>query len=270
MAERKAAPAKGKGGNTTLYVVAGLTLVGGYLYLKRRSSAAATAASNGSTGGGTIPTAITVSGGTTGPTTLAGWITQALASMTSSSYGPSAALNDLNDWLAGNCVSAAGFTAIGNVVQASGLPPGYGTTPTLTVCSQGGTSGGAGQTGGTTTTANPTVTPAADLGPGAPPSLPSQLATAMANNGESLLGGPQWDAKLNEWIFATNRGGVYNIGANGQPGGVFYGSYLGLPAAARQGPTSFAGFTINPDGTYTLTRTDGANYTFTPTTPQGG
>ena len=116
----------------------------------------------------------------------------------------------------------------------------------------------------------PTVTPAADLGPGAPPSLPAELATAMANNGESLLGPGQWDAKLNEWIFATNKGGVYNVGPGGGPGTAFYGSYLGLPAAARQGPTSFAGFTINPDGTYTLTRSDGANYTFTPTTPQGG
>lgn len=232
----------------------------GYVYLKRRQSAAN--AQTATSGGGSIPTALVASVGTTGPTTLAGWIQNALGSMTGTGYNSTQALNDINGWLSGQCVSAKGYAAIGNIVESAGLPPGFSTVPTLSVCANSPVTTG----GGT-----PTPTPVASS-PGSPPNLSQSLIAAMTANGEHLIGSPQWDAKINEWVYATQKGGVYLLNPNGTNGATFYGSYLGLPASARQGGArTFTGFGIDQaTGDYTLTSTAGENYTFTPTTPQGG
>lgn len=256
MADPKPAP---KNRNRT-YAYAGLgvgAVVIGYVYLKRRAASAANA-QTATSGGGSIPTTLVASTGTTGPTTLAGWIQQALSTMTGTGYGSTAALNDINDWLSGQCVSAKGYTAIGNIVATLGLPPGFSTVPTLSVC--------AGKTTTTTTTTTP-VTAA----PNSPPNLSQSLIAAMTANGEKLVGSPQWDATIKEWLYATDKGGIYALNPNGSNGATFYGSYLGLPASGRQGGSrTFTGLTVNGNGTYTLTDTAGENYTFTSTTPQGG
>ena len=230
-----------------------------YLYLRSRSAASQAAAATGSSAGNTIPAVVTSGvSGSSSPSTLAGWMQAALSSITTANYGPTSALNDLNAWLNGNCVSSAGYSAIGGIVQTLGLPPGYNTVPTLSVCPGSTTSTGG---GGTTTPVNqPTQ---------GPPNLPTSLAAAMTNNGEHLIS-TQWDAKLGEWLYATNKGGIYALSPSGKAGATFYGSYLGLPAGATQGgPRSFSSLVVNPDGTYTLVSTAGQDYRFTPATAKG-
>ena len=181
--------------------------------------------------------------------------------MTGAGYSSTQALNDVNGWLSGQCVSAAGYKAIGNIVETLGLPPGFSTVPALSVCASSST---------TTTTGGGTTSPPVAGPKGAPPNLSAALKAAMTANGEQLIGAPQWDAKLNEWMYATNKGGVYALNPNGTNGATFYGSYLGLPSSGRQGGSrTFTGFAIDPTtGFYTLTDTVGENYTFTPKTPQ--
>jgi hypothetical protein len=121
----------------------GAELVGAfvlYRYIKARraaSSGLTTITATPLTGGSTIPT--DVGGPTqTGPTfsSLAQWEQAALGSMPGVGYSPTQALNDLGAWLNGSCVSAAGYTAIGNAIATQGLPPGFSTAlPTLSVCS---------------------------------------------------------------------------------------------------------------------------------------
>jgi hypothetical protein len=240
----------------------GILVVGGGLvyYVIRERSKAAAATTSGLSGGTTVPVAVTTTGGTTGPTTLAAWIQDALSQITSGTYTSSEALNDINSWLGGNCVSKAGYSAIGNLVASLGEPPGYSTLPVLSVCPT---------TPGTTTTKTTTTTPkpasSTDNAPGAPPNLPTALRAAMTGNGESIIS-TEWDPILREWIFATNKGGIYNLSPSGTAGPTFYGSYLGLPASVRNVARTFTKLTIDPNGDYTLTDSNGESYTFTPTT----
>ena len=207
---------------------------------------------------------------------------QALLSEVSSSspgYSSSAALNDIQDWINGSCVSAQGYSAIGNALNnpSIGLPPGFGTSlPPLTVCSTAASSTSTDSTTGNTAPAATSGAPPPSnaTGPGNPPNLPAAIAAAMTNAGEILGGAPVYDAAYNEWLFFTNKGGIYNIAPSGAVGPVFNGSYEGLPAADKgPGPTgstnrTFNALSVNPDGTYTLTDTLGEQYTFTPSTPQ--
>jgi hypothetical protein len=258
---------------------------------KASSSAAA---SDALEGGSTIPageSSVTSSAGTSPVWSSFEQWEQALLSEISSStpgYSSSAALNDIQDWINGQCVSAQGYSAIGDALNnpSIGLPPGFGTSlPPLTVCNTALTSpiSTAPVTTATTSTATTspapattatTPAPAAPSGPGNPPNLPAAIAAAMTQAGEVLGGAPVYDSAYNEWLFFTNKGGIYNIAPNGSVGPVFNGSYEGLPAQDKgPGPTgstnrTFNALTVNPDGTYTLTDTLGENYTFTPSTPQ--
>lgn len=137
-------------GFASLYLVA---------WYRRRKAAASTGLSTVTatplTGGDTIPTDV---GGslTTGPTysSLASWVAAAIGQITGPGYNASQAYNDLTAWMNGSCVSAAGYTAIGNFIDTNGLPPGYSTSlPTLSVCQSASTG-----TTTTTTTSTP-VTP---------------------------------------------------------------------------------------------------------------
>ena len=135
------APKKKVGGLSP--VAWGLAAVGGfgvfYLYRRMRASSAASAANQGLPvgSGATIPAGSTGGAGTGLPSfsSFSAWEQAALGSMTGFNYSASQALNDLIGWVSGQCVSAAGYTAIGNVIQTQGLPPGFGTSlPPLTVC----------------------------------------------------------------------------------------------------------------------------------------
>lgn len=242
-----------------------------YLWTRYRSAQNANALS----GGTTIPQPTTSGTTTTGPQTLAEWFQAAISAMTTVKYGPSAALNDLNAWLNGNCVSSDGYSAIGNIISTIGLPPGYnGVTPTLSICSNGNTGGG-----------SSTNTPPAATSSGITndtsiiPALPASYSAMMTNNGERIVA-DAYDAATKTYLYLTDLGGVYTLDQNGNPGGVFYGSYLGLPAQDRQtapGVTRyFNNIIVNGDGTYTLVAANTPNpangqpetYTFAPGTPQ--
>jgi hypothetical protein len=274
--------------------VGAASLVAFFVYRRYKSDVAASAAnaSNALAGGTTIPAGEAQTSGATSSTpawsSFAQWEQAALSAMVGSApgYTASQALNDLTDWINGACVTTQGYTAIGNVISnpSIGLPPGFATSlPPLTVCA----SSTPPTTTTSTTTTTPTTTPttttvtqptpqpvAPSSSPGPAPNLPSAIAAAMTNAGETLGGAPVWDPVYNEWLFFTKEGGIYNIAQNGSVGSVFNGSYEGLPAADKgPGPTgstarTFTGLSVNPDGTYTLTDQWGENYTFTPTTPQ--
>jgi len=133
----------------------GLAAVGGYLgyrYLKAREAASAATVASGTTGGTTIPTGtVQTSGSTTGLagtfTSLAAWEQAALTYLTGNGVDPGDALNGVTSWLNGNCVSQEVYNQLSGALTSSsvGLPPGFSTVPTLSVCpstSQNPTSGG--------------------------------------------------------------------------------------------------------------------------------
>jgi hypothetical protein len=152
----------------------------------------------------------------------------------------------------GGCVSAQGYNAIGNAISTIGLPPGFGTgLPTLTACPTT-----------TTTTTPPTKT---TNQPANIPTLPALLVKALKTNGEQIVS-TVWDPQYADWVFLTNKGGVYNISANGQQAtSGFFGSYLGQPGAAGA-PRTFQQVLVGPTGGYTLVATDGSTFNFGPKT----
>lgn len=245
-----------------------------YRYLKARSAASAALAASGTTGGTTIPPAGQITGTPSSGTTfssVADWEQAALQYLTTSSgLTGGQAFNAISDWLNGNCVSQAAYNGLSSAIANSsiGLPPGYGTSlPTLTVCATHKKSTGGG--GGTSSGGGGPVAGPAKQTPIFPglSGIPG-LSAAMTANGETVAA-QAWDPVLNEFIVLTNKGGIYNVAPSGKAGGTFYGSYLGLPAADRQGGArTFNGLTINSNGTYTIVDTAGESYTFTPTTPQ--
>jgi len=121
----------------------GLTLFGGYLvfrYIRARESASALTAASGTTGGTLIPNDIGLpAASSTGAGSFASqssWEQAALSFLTGNGLSPGDALNGVNSWLNGNCVSQAAYNAISGALVSSsvGLPPGYTTLPTLSVC----------------------------------------------------------------------------------------------------------------------------------------
>jgi hypothetical protein len=112
------------GGSIGVYLI--------YRYLSDRSAAAAQTATSGGT---TIPTDTTTGTSTAAPASLAAWIQTVLGGANyTSKYSNSNLYNDIQAWLNGNCVSAAGFTILGNAITTLGLPPGYASAPPLSVC----------------------------------------------------------------------------------------------------------------------------------------
>jgi hypothetical protein len=252
------------------------------LFRRYEADKAASAAAGGGTGagvltaGGTIPTSGSVGGGGGGApfSTYAEWLTAAIAAMSSNGLDAGQALDGITSWLGGQCVAQNVYNGIVSAISSTsiGLPPGYASNlPPLTVCN----------TPAPTPTPTPTPTPAPTPTPTPAPAPAPQapavpifqglapwLASAMGMNGESVAS-YAWDAPLGEFIVLTDKGGIYNVNPNGTPAGghPFYGSYLGLPAADRQGAARiFNNLVVNSDGTYTITSTGGQSYTFNPST----
>lgn len=244
-------------GGTALYL----------LYRRHLNTLAAQAgASTATTGGTTIPNDL--SNFPTAPVynTWADWVTAAVSSMSSNTPGLSStdAFNAIQSWINGSCVSSKAYNALGAIIMSQGVPPGFGTgTPQLTACPTD-----------TTTPSAPAPTFPSLPAPGqVAPNLSPSIITAMENNGEHLVS-QAFDPVTNTWLYLTNLGGVYTASADpAKPGGVFYGSYLGLGPSGQQGAgpegeTSRGGFTtITPlsDGGYTLTDANGEQYSFGPT-----
>lgn len=237
-----------------------------YVVYKRMKNTSAAAADSGTTDANTLPGANTTTTGTTStttlPATLADWEQAVLSAATGPNYSPSAALNDITSWLSGQCVSSQGFSALGSAVETLGLPPGYNTgVSPLTVCPDT-------TVPATTTSVASTAAPA----PAAPassqpvvPAITSAMAAALAQNNESIV-----DAVYNQYSntfdYLTNKGGIYTVGGPGatNPGGTFYGSYLGLAGQQTNQPGQFEKLTVLPNGGYTLLDSAGQTYTFGP------
>lgn len=238
----------------------GAEAVGGFLLFRfiraRRSSSSGLQSLTATplTGGSTIPPG----GGTTttqAPTysTLAQWITAALGEVsTTPGYSNTAALNDLTSWLNGSCVSAAGFTAIGNAIMSIGLPPGFSTPPTLTVCPSTGSSNNNGS--------NPPPPPPpssptpAPVPPTAPP-LGSLTAQVIGNVVSVFQQGTGW-------VYVTDKGYVYNSPGSNYYGGTDNGAVGG--SIASHIVEAYA-ITTGPNaGGYTLVASNGDTYNFGP------
>jgi hypothetical protein len=241
--------------------------VGAYILYKRHvedEASAATGTTDENTG---EPVDTGASSSTTSPTvptfsTFAEWEQAAIAAMTSGNYSSANALNDLSAWTSGGCVSAAGYTAIGGILETVGLPPGFSSVPTLSVCPD------ASPTTPKVPVPNPTVKGTTTT-PDVAPTLSASVRAAMSNNGESIVD-TAYDSATKTWLYLTNKGGVYAVNSQGSTtGATFYGSYLGLPAKDTEGAArTFEKLLVNSNGTYTLVDTQGQTYTFGPTTPQ--
>lgn len=226
-------------------------------YKARRASSGLTSlTATPLTGGSTIPagqSSGSSASGTPAYSTLSAWITAALAEVaTTPGYSNTAALNDLTSWLNGSCVSAAGFTAIGNAIMSIGLPPGFSTPPTLSVCPSSGSSN-SGQT-----PTNPPPPPAAPtanpISPTAPPlgSLTSQVIGNVVSVFQQGTG----------WVYVTDRGYVYNSPGSNYYGGTDGGAVGG--AIAAHIVEAYA-ITSGPNaGGYTLVASNGDTYNFGP------
>lgn len=128
-------PAKKTGGlSRTTYIMIAAGSVGAYLIYRWYENRAAAAAQTATTGGTSVPAPTAGTPATVGPASLDQWIQAAISSgQYSASYTNSNLYNDIQSWLNGNCVSATGYTTIGNLISTLGLPPGY-TPPTLSAC----------------------------------------------------------------------------------------------------------------------------------------
>lgn len=235
-----------------------------YVIYRRFRAGQAASSSTALTGGTTIPTGQTTTTSTPSLSSWAAWEEAALAEMIGPKYTATQALNDLQAWIQGGCVSQTGYTAIGAAIASLGVPPGLGTSlPTLVVCptknQQPGPTPAPTPAPGPTPQGNP---------PGNPPALPAALAQAMKGNGESIVG-TAWDAANHTWLYLTNKGGVYDLTQTGAPGAGYEGSYLSLPSSATQVPQgqpqrTFSQILVDAAGGYTLVATDGATYHFGP------
>jgi hypothetical protein len=226
------------------YAWAGIVAGGGGIlwYLKKRSASTAAAAASGTTDANTVPAGDSASStSSTEPTTLADWIDDALSSSTNATYTNSDLLNDINDWLGGQCVSSQGFTAIGNLVDTLGVPPGYSTTPSLSVCASSSSSTGSGSGVGSTGTAStaPTglsiplsnaATPQGSNGPDLQ-SLIAQLTALGLNPAEAF------NTASGAYNQATSGGGIVNIPGYGNAS-VSSSGVLTLPPSIATAPTT--------------------------------
>lgn len=237
-----------------------------YVVYQRAKNTAATTAASGTSDANTVPGGNTTTTSTDStsaalPATLEAWIQAVISGTSGANYSPSQSLNDVESWLSGQCVSAQGFSAIGSAIETLGLPPGYNTgVSPLSVCPD--------------TTAPATTTSVADTSapsPAAPsntpavPALSTALQAALAQNNETIV-----DAIYNQYSntfdYLTNKGGIYTQGGPGasNPGGTFYGSYLGLAGQQGNNPGQFEKLTALPNGGYTLLDTAGQTYNFGP------
>lgn len=102
---------------------------------------------------------------------------------------------------------------------------------------------------------------ATNSGPtGAPPGLPADLIGAMQSNGEHLVS-TVFDPTYNEWVYLTQKGGVYALNQNGGQGSGFFGSIFSLAPGTFTGRTAQQ-LIVNPDGGYTIVDATGSTYNF--------
>lgn len=190
------------------------------------------------------------------------WEQAAIAAMAGGQLDPATALNGLTSWINGQCVTQNQYTGISSIIETVGLPPGFSSVPTLSVCAPANSTSGGGAGAGNPGTS--TSAPSTTANPGGPPNLGQSLIAAMTANGEALVGSPAWDAAANEWLYLTNKGGVYAVANNGANGSHFYGSGLSPSLGGAFAGRTASGITANPNGGYTITDTAGESYTFGP------
>jgi hypothetical protein len=231
-----------------------------YRYIRHRQSAqlsGVTSATATPIAGGTIPSSSGQS--TSGPpgfSTLAQWEEAALSSIVSPSYGAAPAFNDLSAWLNGNCVTQAGYNAIGQFLISGGLPPGYSIPPALTVCAAPPPP----PAPATAPNPNPWGLTAADFAPktssnGAPPALGSIVSNVLGNVVSVFPLGTGW-------VYVTDRGYVYNAGGSPYWGGTEDGT-IGGPIASHI--VNAIPITSGPNaGGYSLIASNGDTYNFGP------
>lgn len=116
---------------------------GTFLVVKLISSrkAASTATTTALSGGTTVPASDSTTTDTSLPTfsSLADWEEAAISAMANGTLSPADALNGVTDWINGQCVTAEQFSGISSVIASVGLPPGFSTVPTLSVCGSAAT-----------------------------------------------------------------------------------------------------------------------------------
>ena len=275
--KKKYGPLTGRGWLLTGVGVAGVYFI--YTKIKGGSASGASRASTALTGGTTIPAGNSVTN-PTAANTFQGWVDQGLSYLTGTGLNPTDAYNAIQNWINGVCLTPAQYSGLGSYLSSAGTPPGYSSSlPPLTVCSgsAGGsvttTSSGGGSSSSGSAPGNG-VSPATSSAPGAPPGLPSPLASAMLANGEHIVS-QAWDPVYQDWIYLTNKGGIYNLNATGGQGSGFLGSIFSLPnnhanwfTSSGQQVRQAASLTVNPDGSYTITDTAGETYNFTPSVAQ--
>ena len=232
-----------------------------YRLLKSRSKGGTASAANIPLSGGI---GIPAGQSGVGPQTFAsfgGWQQAAIAAMAGGILSPAEALNGLTAWINGQCVSANQYTGISSIITTVGLPPGFSSVPTLSVCPA--PTAAAAPAAAAPAAAAPAA-PAAPVNPGPPPGLASNIIAAMTANGEHLVASPTWDAAANEWLYLTQKGGVYNLAPGGGGGSAFYGSGLSSKLGGAFNGRTAQSITANGNGGYTITDTTGSTYTFGP------
>lgn len=202
-----------------------------------------------------------------GPQTFAsfgGWQQAAIAAMAGGVLSPADALNGLTSWINGQCVTAGQYNGISSIITTVGLPPGFSSVPTLSVCPAPTAAAAPAAAAPAAAASAAPAAPAAPVNPGNPPNLSQTLIAAMTANGEHLVSGPVWDSVANEWLYLTQKGGVYTIDPTGANGSQFYGSGLSSSLGGAFSGRTARGITANPNGGYTITDSLGSNYTFGP------
>lgn len=246
MADAPKKAAKGKGVSTRLGPLPywGWALVGGgtflaYRFLRARSAANASNAASGTTGGGLIPNDIglpSVTGGTTASfSSIPAWTEAMLSFLTGNGMSPGDAYSAATSFINGNCVSQAAYNALAAGLNSPnvGLPPGFFSSPTLTVCPQ--TQQTSTPVGGGTTASNPN-----------PPPSGGAVATALAQIDAAawpkiVKFGQDANAATDFTQIGVVNGGVYS-GYNVTHGAPVYAGVLG-------GYAQGTNFATLPDGT---------------------
>ena len=196
-------------------------------------------------GDGTTGTTSTTATTTTG----ADWISQAYQALQNLGYDNNTINDALQKYASGQPLNPTEYGIVEAAIKLIGAAPSALGNPTE--ATNGGPSGG-GSGGGKVN--NPTS---------APPNLPAALIAAMQGNGEHLVD-TVYDPTTSEWLYLTNKGGVYALnGQGGTSGTSFFGSLFSLPSNVFAGRTAQK-LVVNPNGGYTVIDTAGEGYTFGP------
>jgi hypothetical protein len=225
--------------------IVGVGAVGLWYFIRKYEADKTAAAATGTTDGQTTPGSSTGTTTAALPTTLSAWYNDVLAALTTGTYTSSDLLNDLNSWFSGQCVSAQGYTAIGQAVSEFGVPPGYSTTPTLSVCSGSTTA----PSPGTTTTGSGAISANSASGTGTSDN-PFTLIPAASSTAANALASTAND--LSQTVFVNSPGyGTYAV----EPGqtiaeaaGVAIAPVVAQEVATQQAAQKAAGL---PSGTLT-------------------